>query len=665
MLTEQEQDDEVPKTAITQIDDSNDASIGLQGTQSAATGLEGLDDGERTRKDLITKSFEEKKFVHTIVDEVFQPVVASEMAVFMTADDLPAFDAALWAAWGEQEKHLEYIETPLIDAFEAFVMKDYVSIMEGVIKEAITKTKVYALKYPVDHDGAAADEIEKRMNLAAQLDEKLGAEGELRVLSKWHAFMQIVGDAARDYYDSNKPTDNFWRKHYYPSLLEVVAEAKSKLDRVDWTPSLSPEVEGTQDEIEERARLLSLIAPHQGQQAEAKVKELWTLVYDSSDAHVQEVLSRTQPPNKFYQKNLYEVLQELLGEGVGERKVDGTSADHAARNASGAEVTSPPRAAPSVAGTADSHSPGVGDMAVGLDALMGVTTSDRERRQEQVAQYKSSVDIMSVPSNTKVMFEGRITRYDTEPRLVKNIAKKRKADDSEGDRTALDVMVVDNYGPIQVILWDDATKTFLEQLAAAQSAATDSNIGYLYLHLSIASVLPLPNNSWNGSSLTDIRVLHSITSIKSRIGTEVTIRQTPTSPYMVAGEYKVPEGKLCITMFALQQKKFFAPFRATLTGTIMELKDLDYSQQGNPVRYFKLVDPAGSFLNCCAMDDHVSSQALRENMRVVLYFGTGRGPIRSSPGCIHVRKDAALVPLGVKLLAGLPTKEMTIENKPE
>ena len=118
-------------------------------------------------------------------------------------------------------------------------------------------------------------------------------------------------------------------------------------------------------------------------------------------------------------------------------------------------------------------------------------------------------------------------------------------------------------------------------------------------------------------------------------------------------------------MFALQQKAFLAPFRATFTGTIMQLKELDYSQQGNPVRYFKLVDPAGSFLNCCAMDDHVSSPALRENMRVVLYFGTGRGPIRSSPGCIHVRKDAALVPLGVKLLAGLPTKEMTIENKPE
>ena len=88
MLTEQEQEDEVPKTAITQSDDSNDASIGLQGTQSAAAGLEGLDDGERTRKDLITKSFEEKKFVHTIVDEIFQPVVASEMAVFMTAEDL-------------------------------------------------------------------------------------------------------------------------------------------------------------------------------------------------------------------------------------------------------------------------------------------------------------------------------------------------------------------------------------------------------------------------------------------------------------------------------------------------------------------------------------------------------------------------------------------------
>ena len=95
----------------------------------------------------------------------------------------------------------------------------------------------------------------------------------------------------------------------------------------------------------------------------------------------------------------------------------------------------------------------------------------------------------------------------------------------------------------------------------------------------------------------------------------------------------------------------------------MDLADLDYTQQGNEVRRFKLVDAAGFFLNCAAMTQNAKNVTLQENREVVLYFGTGRGPIGSSSGMLYLMKDAAIVPIGHKLLAGKPSHEIHIKDK--
>ena len=94
----------------------------------------------------------------------------------------------------------------------------------------------------------------------------------------------------------------------------------------------------------------------------------------------------------------------------------------------------------------------------------------------------------------------------------------------------------------------------------------------------------------------------------------------------------------------------------------MDLDDLEFSRAGNGIRRFKLVDAAGSFFQCAAMTQNVKSVALRENFEVVVYFGTGRGPIGAVGGTLYLMKDAAIVPIRRQVLGGKPAYEIHIQE---
>ena len=89
-----------------------------------------------------------------------------------------------------------------------------------------------------------------------------------------------------------------------------------------------------------------------------------------------------------------------------------------------------------------------------------------------------------------------------------------------------------------------------------------------------------------------------------------------------------------------------APFRATVRGTIWGLQSLDATQQGIPKRTFRLVDPNGSYLLCCALAHNASSEALVAEQEVVAYYATARSPIRSAPSMLYFMKDSVIPPLG-------------------
>ena len=82
------------------------------------------------------------------------------------------------------------------------------------------------------------------------------------------------------------------------------------------------------------------------------------------------------------------------------------------------------------------------------------------------------------------------------------------------------------------------------------------------------------------------------------------------------------------------------------------------SSQDLDKRTFTLVDDAGTWIRCCALGLTARARALANGNEVVLYFGTGRGGLGSSPGMVYFMKDSLAVLVGRR--ADVPTKRVEI-----
>ena len=78
--------------------------------------------------------------------------------------------------------------------------------------------------------------------------------------------------------------------------------------------------------------------------------------------------------------------------------------------------------------------------------------------------------------------------------------------------------------------------------------------------------------------------------------------------------------------------------------------------------FFYIVDNAGVYSTCCAMKHNAESGALQNFQDVVVYYGTGRGPIGTSKGMLYLLKDAMVTPVGQpSLLSAAKTEQLSIE----
>ena len=132
---------------------------------------------------------------------------------------------------------------------------------------------------------------------------------------------------------------------------------------------------------------------------------------------------------------------------------------------------------------------------------------------------------------------------------------------------------------------------------------------------------------------------------------------------MISGSLVDPSGDVCVSNFASRKEKMVAPFRGTFKGTIADLKDIDYSSNGNMVRYFKLVDVVGNYIECCAARHNANSVALKNNYEVILYFASGRPQMGTSPSTLFVMKEGVIMPLGLKMLPPLPQNHIEIRTR--
>ena len=256
---------------------------------------------------------------------------------------------------------------------------------------------------------------------------------------------------------------------------------------------------------------------------------------------------------------------------------------------------------------------------------------------------------MVATPKSKYKFQGKVYFRELALRVVpsnqENNSANKRSRPPQVDRHVLDLMLVDSAGPVYVSLWDEAGSSCFNQLNALRSSPDFDDTAPVMVSLSSVVVANISNNAWNGPCLTKMRTLHSVPAAGQRAGTAVVLNGPITSPHVSTGTIDNLPSELCISNFAQCRELLAPPFRGTFRGTIADVMELDYSAAGLPMRYFKLVDPNGYYLDCCASRHNALSEHLVDNVDAILFFATGRNPLGNSPGCVFVMKEGMLVGL--------------------
>ena len=206
--------------------------------------------------------------------------------------------------------------------------------------------------------------------------------------------------------------------------------------------------------------------------------------------------------------------------------------------------------------------------------------------------------------------------------------------------------IVDKSGPISVCLWGEVAESMCGVWREHQERRQRGQSGPCYVDLCNLRIQGIAKNTWNGEVLTRMRTLTSIESVGGEGGTTVKGLPQPYAANMVTMSFSVPPSECCVSAFRSVRNKLRAPFRATLRGKVVDLQPIEMSHSGSVKRIFDLDDPAGFYITCCALRHNAESRALVNYQEVVLYYGTGRGPLGSSRGALYLMKDAMVIPVG-------------------
>ena len=162
--------------------------------------------------------------------------------------------------------------------------------------------------------------------------------------------------------------------------------------------------------------------------------------------------------------------------------------------------------------------------------------------------------------------------------------------------------------------------------------------------------------------LTRTRTLTSVENASVEAGSQVKSLAAPTSANLTTATFRIPSADCCISAFRLLRNRLNPPFRLTVKGRVADLQSLEQPRGGNAKRVFDIVDTAGLYLTCCAMKHNVDSPSLQNNSEVVVYFGTGCGPLGTSKGMLYLMKDAFIISVGVpSVSAAAKTEQLSIQ----
>ena len=203
-----------------------------------------------------------------------------------------------------------------------------------------------------------------------------------------------------------------------------------------------------------------------------------------------------------------------------------------------------------------------------------------------------------------------------------------------------------NQGAIHAALWNELAEQVCDLWRSVQERRQRGERVVPIIELLKFRIQGLAKNKWNGESLTQIRILSSADGIDGADGSTLSTLARASAENMTSMTFTVPSSSFCVSSFRSLRNKLTSPFRVTLKGKIVDLQGTELSQSGQPKRVFDLLDNSGLYIKCCAQKHNCESTALHNYQEIVVYFGTGRGPIGGSPGMVYLMKDAMIIPVG-------------------
>ena len=595
-----------------------------------------LSDKDNDLYERIAGRIDERSFPYVLAAEAQEETVkhiADSMLSSMMKSDYVEIQSYVDHKWAEFRSSSPVDDNVPEKVRRAKFMQDsfYVLCVQFYIERSFTEKRLRhhfsnGVFVPVIPVASMSDESKKAIatdatssmsdNMVAQLDEKFWF--------RWAELTKYVSPTLELFGD-------YVRGEYFNIMADVVRCApKVCIPKVSPTDSVGINVAECED-------ILRRMQYNDGNVVEAGVMELWTKHIETAPSEIRSFLPRSAP-EEFWKEKYYVVARNVIGKH-GDLPSFGGPSDETASSGSNTGHQLPQQRI-------------IDAPVAGMNALMsGAAFSDvavSNAIAESPLQYLGSAKILSEPcEGLRWMYEGIILECDDEPRVItardpSRSPMKRKMSGSSSETVALDMVLADNTGPVNITLWDDAARTMASLLP---------NVGSQIVYLENLRIANVSKSEWNGAILTSLKVVHSVAavSLHHRNGTEIRLTSTRSSPFLLpAATYSVPESPVAIRHFMHVRSKLTAPFKATLVGTIMNVGNPELSQGGHMKRTFEIVDAQGAWMKGLAIGKNATSVSLEGGVEVVLYGCNGRPGGPSLDAVVMVAKDSVIVPTGVR-----------------
>ena len=628
----------------------------------------------------VHRSYGDRKLRHRFTDGVFVPVIpvaslgdvakkdaAGQASSQMTAALVEALDAKVWDGWDALTKYVP----PTEQLFEQYMSGEYFAVMTDVVSAPPPESiSVFTPLYPVETGNASPAVQAERSGVVANAVQEDHAEVERILAASWEEEKQRIPPSCRAFLTAES-AELFRRGKYYEALETVVnsrAVSGTATPMSPFIPKVSPSegVDITEHVVTYREEMLKQLDSTDMAAVDADVIGAWKKTVDTAPPSIRALLPE-DPPQEFWVEEYYSAIQRAVLVKVP------AAGGAAAASAAGFPVRVPAQGATSdkvmvmadmdggmgAGGGAAAGARAAGAGIAGMDALLSgagfAEAAVPTRAETGPLEFLGSAKIFAEAcAGTRWVYEGVLLESDEDirPVPVRDAGRspgKRKASGSSGEVVALDVKFADKTGPVNFTLWEETAREMLALIPGA---------GRRVFRLENMRVATLPQNDWNGTVLTTLKVVHSVSRAPNREGTIVRLAATPTSPFMLTGVFRTPGADVAISNFAGSRSRLVAPFRASFVGAILSVGPKDVTQTGQDKVAFELVDRQGAWMKCLAVGRNAASVSLVDGTHVVLYNCSGRPGKGSLEPLLMVGKEAVIVPTGA---AGMAHKRAQVE----